>query len=333
MDISEIGKFGLISRIATDVKHQNTTTLKGIGDDAAIIRCGDTLIAVTTNTLVEGINFDLTYTPLQHLGYKSAVTAFSNLFAMNVEPEQLLVSIAVSSKFSVEAIDALYQGVKHACEHYKVDLVGGDTKSSLSGLTINVTSLGQSKTKNITYRNQAKNGDLICVSGDLGAAYMGLQVLEREKKLFLEDPKLQPKLTDYNYVIGRFLKPEARKQTIDFFAANAIKPTAMIDISDGLTSDLLHICMSSNLGCQIHHHKIPIAEETIDAAQEFHLEPIIAALNGGGDYELLFTVPVTDYEKVVGKEDISIIGYMKEKEDGCKLVTDSGEVVELGNRS
>ena len=324
MDISEIGKHGLISRLTTDIKPSQPSTLMGIGDDAAILHYGDTALAVTTNTLTEGVNFDLTYVPLQHLGYKAAIVAFSNLYAMNATPRQLLVSIAVSSKFTVEAMEQFYQGIKLACERHQVDLVGGDTTSTLTGLAITNTAIGEVDPAKVTYRHTAQKGDLICVSGDLGAAYMGLQVLEREKKLFDEDPTIQPQLDDYAYVVGRQLKPEARRDMIDFFASAGLLPTSMINVSDGLSSALLRICTASGVGCEIHHHKIPIADETVATAGDLFLEPLIMALNGGDDYEILFTIPVTDYNKVAGNGDISIIGYVTEKDKGCYLVTENG---------
>ncbi|MDR1156286.1 MAG: thiamine-phosphate kinase [Bacteroidales bacterium] len=329
MDINKIGEFGLISRLTADIKPVQPATLKGIGDDAAILRYGDTALAVTTDTLVEGVNFDLTYAPLQHLGYKAAIAGFSDLYAMNAAPRQLLVSIAVSAKFSVEALELLYRGLKLACKHHRVDLVGGDTAPSVTGLMITVTAIGEVDPAKATYRNKAQKGDLICVSGNLGAAYMGLQVLEREKKLFEEDPAIQPQLDNYGYVVRRQLKPEARRDIVDFFASSGLLPTAMIDISDGLSSELLHICTASNVGCEIHHHKIPIADETVAAAEELFLEPLIVALNGGDDYELLFTIPVADYDKVVGNEDVSIIGYVTGREEGCNLVTETGTRIEI----
>ena len=324
MDINEIGEFGLISRLTADIQPVHTSTLKGIGDDAAILRYNAKDIAVTTDTLLEGINFDLTYVPLQHLGYKAAIVGFSDIYAMNATPRQLLVSIAVSAKFSVESLETLYKGLKLACERHRVDLVGGDTAPSVTGLVITVTAIGEVDPENITYRSTAQKGDLICVSGNLGAAYMGLQILEREKKLFV--PTVQPQLEKYSYVVGRQLKPEAQKDIVDFFASVNLKPTSMIDISDGLSPELLHICNASRVGCEIHHHKIPIADETVTAAEEFYLEPLVVALNGGEDYELLFTIPVADYEKVVGKEDISIIGYVTEQEKGCNLVTENERI-------
>ncbi len=321
--LSSLGEFGLIRHLTQNIHPRQASTVKGIGDDAAILRYGNTTLALTTDTLVEGVNFDLTYVPIQHLGYKAAVVAFSDLYAMNAVPQQLLVSIAVSAKFSVEALEQLYQGLQHACEYYQVDLVGGDTASSITGLVINVTALGELNPEKITYRNTASIGDLICVSGNLGAAYMGLQVLEREKKIFEEDPAMQPQLDNYGYVVGRQLKPEARKDIIDFFASADLVPTSMIDISDGLSSDLLQICSSSGVGCEIYHHKIPIDKETEETAEEFYMEPLIAALNGGEDYELLFTVAFSDYQKVIGNQDISIIGHIVEQDAGCCLVTET----------
>ena len=329
MDISKIGEFGLIRRLTGDIKPVQPSTLKGIGDDAAIVRYGDATLAVTTDMLVEGIDFDLTYVPLQHLGYKAAIVGFSDLYAMNAMPRQLLVSVAVSAKFSVEALERLYQGLKLACERHRADLVGGDTSPSMTGLSITVTAIGEANPAKITYRNTAQKGDLICISGNLGAAYMGLQVLEREKKLFEDDPTMQPQLDDYRYVVGRQLKPEARRNIIDFFTYADLLPTSMIDISDGLSSDLLHICNASGVGCEIHHHKIPIAEETVAVAGEFFLEPLIVALNGGNDYELLFTIPIADYDKIAGNEDISIIGYVTGREDGCYLVAENGTRIEI----
>jgi len=329
MDISKLGEFKLINRLTGDIKPVQASTLKGVGDDAAILRYGDTALAVTTDTLVEGVNFDLTYVPLQHLGYKAAIAGFSDLYAMNAAPRQLLVSIAVSAKFSVEALERLYQGLKLACERHHVDIVGGDTKPSMTGLSITVTAIGEVQPEKITYRHTAQKGDLICVSGNLGAAYMGLQVLEREKKLFEEDPTVQPQLDNYGYVVGRQLKPELRRNVIDFLTYANLQPTSMIDISDGLSSDLLHICHASGVGCEIHHHKIPIAEETIAAAEEFYMEPVIVALHGGDDYELLFTVSISEYDKIIGYEEISVIGYITEQEEGCRLVTENGTRIEI----
>ncbi|MDR1865489.1 MAG: thiamine-phosphate kinase [Bacteroidales bacterium] len=332
--LSGLGKSGLIRHLAAGIKTSQPSTLKGIGDDAAVLGYGNATLVAATDTLAEGVHFDLTYTPMQHLGYKAAVVAISDLYAMNAIPRQLLVSIAVSAKFSVESLELLYLGLQHACDQYHLDLVGGDTSPSITGFYINVTAIGEVLPEKITCRNTAKKGDLICVSGDLGAAYLGLQVLEREKKLFEEDASMQPQLTGYEYVVGRQLKPTARKDISDFFASAGMVPTAMIDVSAGLASDLMRICTASNVGCEIHHHKIPVAEETIRTAGEFFTEPLIAALNGGEDYELLFTVPVAEYEKIVGRQDLSIIGYITAPEDGCYLMTGHGNRIEIqGERS
>ena len=329
MDISKLGKFGLIERLTQDIPSSQPSTLKGIGDDAAILVYGNTALAVTTDMLVEGIDFDLTYAPLQHLGYKAAICAFSDIYAMNAMPRQLLVSIAVSAKFSVEAMERFYQGLKLACERHHVDLAGGDTTPSMTGLAINVTAIGEATPEKMSYRNTAQKGDLICVSGNLGAAYAGLQILEREKKLFEDDPSIQPLLDNYRYVVERQLKPEARRDIIVFFATAGLTPSSMIDLSGGLASDLLHICTASGVGCEIHCHKIPIADETIAAAEEFYLEPLITALNGGADYELLFTIPLKDFGKISENADISIIGYVTDREEGRYLVTENGARMEL----
>jgi thiamine-monophosphate kinase len=322
--LSSLGEFGLIRHLTKDIVTEQPSTVSGIGDDAAVLRYGNTNLVVTADTLIEGINFDLTYAPLQHVGYKAAIAGFSDIYAMNAVPRQMLVSIAVSAKFSVEALEQFYQGLQLACQRYHVDLVGGDTASSITGFAVNVTAIGEVNINQTTYRNTAKKGDLICVSGNLGAAYMGLQVLEREKKLFEEDFSMQPQLKGYEYVVGRQLKPEARKDIVAFFASAGLVPTAMIDISDGLSSELLHICSGSNVGCEIYHHKIPIAGETAEAAEEFRIEPLIVALNGGEDYELLFTVDVADYNKVIDNQDISIIGYAVDQQKGCCIVAEDG---------
>ncbi|MDR0713061.1 MAG: thiamine-phosphate kinase [Bacteroidales bacterium] len=327
--ISALGKFGLISHLTGDIRPQRSSTVRGIGDDAAILRFGNTTLAVTADTLAEGIHFDLSYTPMQHLGYKAAVHAFSDLYAMNVAPCQLLVSVAVSAKFSVESMELFYQGLKHACEYYEADLVGGDTSPSVTGMYINVTAVGEAIPERITYRNTAQTGDLICVSGDLGAAYMGLQILEREKKLFEEDAGIRPKLEGYEHVIGKYLRPEARKDIFRFLASSGLTPTAMIDVSDGLSSDLLQICSASKTGCKIHHHKIPVADQTAQTAGEFYMEPLIAALNGGDDYELLFTIPVNEYDKLIGHPEISVIGYITPPEEGCFLTPEHGDKIEI----
>jgi len=292
--ISELGEFGLIAHLTDSVKIKNSSTLKGIGDDAAVLDYNGKNILVTTDLLVEGIHFNLIYTPLKHLGYKSVVVNLSDICAMNGIPRQITVSIAISSKFSVEALEELYKGITLACEHYGVDLVGGDTSSSLTGLLISVTAVGEVQQNDIVYRNGAKENDLICVSGDLGGAYMGLQLLEREKKNFSETSQIQPDLARYDYILERQLKPEARTDIIQKLKKTGIKPTSMIDISDGLSSELLHICKNSKTGCRIYSQKIPIDIATCNMANEFNISPETAALNGGEDYELLFTVSLND---------------------------------------
>jgi len=328
--LSELGEFGLIDHLTRDLKMHQATTVKGIGDDAAVVDYKGKKMVVTTDLLVEGIHFNLVYTPLKHLGYKSVIVNLSDVYAMNGHPRQVLVSLALSAKFSVEAIEQLYEGIRLACEKYKVDLVGGDTTTSLTGLTINVVALGEVDKGKLAYRNTARVNDLICVSGDLGAAYMGLQLLEREMKVFSESGEsIQPDLSSYDYILGRQLKPEARKDIIESLQDHQIDPGAMIDLSDGLSSDLIHICKQSGLGCRIFQDRIPIADETDRAAREMNIEPFIAALNGGEDYELLFTVPLNQHDAVKKIEDISVIGHITEKETGMKFVTLQGDEIEL----
>ena len=327
--LSELGEFGLIEHLTSNLRTYHKSTIKGIGDDAAVLDYGDKYLVMTTDMLMDGIHFDLVYTPMKHLGYKAAVVNFSDVYAMNAHPRQLLVSIAISKKFSVEALDEFYSGLRLACERYSVDLVGGDTSSSLTGLAISITAVGEVDKDKITYRSSAKENDLICVTGDLGAAYLGLQVLEREKKIYTESVGSQPKLDEYDYILQRQLKPETQKDIIEFFEKNNIVPTAMIDISDGLSSELLHICKQSEKGCSIYQQKIPIAEQTIRAAQEFRLEPMICALNGGEDYELLFTLPLEKYDIILARNDVSIIGHITDQHAGCNLVTELGQQIPL----
>jgi len=328
--VSTLGEFGLIGHLTNSLHLLQPSSVKGVGDDAAVIRYkGNPYTVATTDMLLEGIHFDLTYTPLKHLGYKAAMVNFSDIYAMNARPRQLLISLGISGRFGVEQLEELYAGLHMACTRHGVDLVGGDTNSSLTGLTISITVLGEATKKKLTYRNTAREGDLICVSGDLGAAYLGLQVLEREKKLFEQDASFQPDLSSYEYIIGRFLKPEARKDIIDYLERAGITPHAMIDLSDGLSSDLMHVCEQSQLGCKIFNHKIPIEERTAQTAEEFGLEPLIPALNGGEDYELLFTVGTDAYEKIIHFPEISIIGHMVEPEAGRYLVTQEGTAIEL----
>lgn len=329
-EISTLGEFGLIKRIQNNTVIKNPSTIKGIGDDAAVIQYENRCTVVSTDILSEGIHFDLAYTPLMHLGYKSVVVNVSDLYAMNANPKQITVSIAFSNRFSVEAIDELYKGISLACEFYGVDLVGGDTTSSLKGLFISITAIGEARKEDIVYRNGAKVGDLVCVTGDLGAAYLGLQILNREKQVYLEDPNMQPQINDKPYLIGRLLKPEARRDVIEFLRQEEIMPTAMMDISDGLSSELHHICSQSNVGVLIEEVAIPIAEMTYHTAVEFNINPTVCALNGGEDYELLFTISPKDFAKIENASlDIRIIGEIREKEEGLKLLHKSGTLSEL----
>jgi thiamine-monophosphate kinase len=327
--ISELGEFGLIDYLTKDIITKDKNLIKGIGDDAAVFQSGEDCNLITTDLLVEGIHFNLIYTPLKHLGYKAVAVNLSDLYAMNAKPKYITVSIAISSKFSVNAIDELYSGIKLACERFAVELIGGDTTSSLSGLFINITAIGQAKKEEIVYRSGANLNDLICVSGDLGAAYLGLQLLEREKQVFLEDVKIQPKLEGYDYILERQLKPEPRRDIIDKFKKAGIKPSSMIDISDGLSSELLHLCKNSNLGCRIYEEKIPIHPQSYEVAEMFRLDASLAALNGGEDYELLFTVPMDKKEEIEKISDISIIGYMCDAKQGKNLVAENGVELEL----
>ncbi|MBN1416337.1 MAG: thiamine-phosphate kinase [Bacteroidales bacterium] len=328
-EISSLGEFGLIHHLTKEVKIRNASTTTGIGDDAAVLDYGNKRIVVTTDMLAEGIHFNLEYTPLKHLGYKAAVINFSDVYAMNAIPRQLLISIALSVKFKISMIESLYEGLLLACKKYGVDLVGGDTSSSVTGMTISVTVLGETESGKTVYRKGACPNDLICVSGDLGAAYMGLQVLERERKVFHDHPELQPDLSDYHYILERQLKPEARSDIIRIFDEAGIQPTSMIDISDGLSSEMLHICKESHTGCKLFADKIPIHRATVAAAEEFKIEPLIAALNGGEDYELLFTIPLHDFEKIVNKTGISIIGHITKTGEKALLITPNGNAIEL----
>lgn len=327
--IEELGEFGLIEHLTKGLKKRQESTLKAVGDDAAVIDFGNQCQVVTTDMLVEGIHFDLMYTPLKHLGYKSVIVNISDVYAMNAVPRQITVSVAISGKFSVEALEQFYEGVNLACQQYGVDLVGGDTSASLTGLMISVTAMGTAPKKEIVYRSGAKVNNLICVTGDLGAAYMGLQVLEREKKVFEEDNKTQPMLGDYEYVVGRFLKPEVRVDTLLKLRELDVLPTSMIDISDGLSSELLHICKESECGVVIYHDKLPISMEVNLAAAEFRLEPLIPVLNGGEDYELLFTVPLSAHDKVKSIPGISIIGNITEHKGTAIMMTEEGQAVTL----
>jgi thiamine-monophosphate kinase len=320
-EIATLGEFGLIEHLTKNFEIQNASTVVSIGDDAAVIDHLGNQTVITTDLLIEDIHFDLSYTPLKHLGYKSVVVNVSDVYAMNATPTQITVSIALSNRISLEAITEFYEGVYAACEKYGVDLVGGDTTSSQKGFIISVTAIGEAKENKIVKRSGAQVGDLICVSGDLGAAFLGLTLLEREKRIFLESPGVQPDLENEKYVIGRLLKPEARKDIIDFLESNDIIPTSMIDVSDGVSSELLHICKQSGVGCIIYEEKLPIAEDTRNAAYKFKIDPTACALSGGEDYELLFTIKQDEYEKLTLNEQISVIGYITEIEQEATIIT------------
>lgn len=326
-DVNEFGEFGLIDHLTKSFKNKSKRTFKGIGDDAAVIKNDRGFTVISTDLLMEGIHFDLMYSPLKHLGYKSVVVNLSDIYAMNVIPEQITVSLALSSKYSVEALEALYDGIRTACELYGVDLIGGDTTSNLKGLAISVTAIGHVDDKEkIAYRSGANVGDILCVTGNLGAAYLGLQILEREKQLYLDDPKIQPELDKNPYLIERQLKPEANKAAIEYFHKIGLTPTSMIDISDGLSSDLMHICKQSNVGAFIEEGKVPMMEETKMSALEFNMDPISCALNGGEDYELLFTIDPMEIDKIKYMPDVHIIGEIVDHKDKLTLHTSGGSI-------
>lgn len=325
-DVNELGEFGLIEHLTKAFPLANPSSQKGIGDDAAVIDNKDFQTVVSTDLLVEGIHFDLMYSPLKHLGYKSIVVNLSDIYAMNAIPKQVTVSIAISNRFSVEALEELYAGIQLACERYQVDLVGGDTTSSPKGLYISVTAIGQAKKEQLVYRSGAKKGDVLCVTGSLGAAYLGLQILEREKQIYLSNPGVQPDLGDKNYLIERQLKPEARKDLIQVFRQSNIVPTSMIDVSDGLASEVFHLCKQSNLGAFIEESGVPIHPDAEMQAINFGLDPITCALSGGEDYELLFTIDPNDVEKIKYLPDIYMMGEMTAAEDGVKLHTKGGNI-------
>ncbi len=339
-EISKLGEFGLIRHLSKDITPKNDSTEKGIGDDCAVLHYPDSQVLVTSDMLMEGVHFDLTYVPLKHLGYKAAIENISDICAMNGTPQQMIVDLAIGSRFCVENIEELYAGIRLACDRYGVDIVGGDTTSSFTGLSIAITCIGSGKRDEIVYRNGAKENNLVCVSGNLGAAYMGLQLLEREKKIFQEQTKTaknvearvaiqQPDFSGREYLLERQLKPEARRDILESLRKAGVKPTAMIDISDGLSSELLHICEQSNVGCRVYEERIPIDYQTASLAEEFHMNPLTAALNGGEDYELLFTVPLEDYEKVSAVEDVHVIGNITATGAGKTLVTRDGAEFEL----
>ena len=323
-EISSLGEFGLIEHLTKNIELQNASSVLGVGDDAAVIDHFGKQTVVTTDLLVEGVHFDLSYTPMKHLGYKSVVVNLSDIYAMNAVPTQITMSVGFSNRFGLEALDDFYEGVYAACNKYGVDLVGGDTTTSQKGFIISVTAIGEVTPDKFVKRSTAQKGDLLCVSGDLGAAYVGLLFLEREKKIFMESPGVQPDLEGESYVIGRILKPEARKDIIAFFSKQEITPTSMIDISDGLSSEILHICKESNLGCVLYEEKIPVHEEMKKAAFKFKIDPTACALSGGEDYELLFTIPQADYDKLVLNEQIGVVGYMTDAEQGATIMTKGG---------
>ncbi|WP_233900173.1 thiamine-phosphate kinase [Tenacibaculum piscium] len=327
--LAELGEFGLINHLTEHFKLYNSSTTKGIGDDAAVISASEKERLITTDLLIEGVHFDLSYMPLKHLGYKAVMVNLSDVYAMNGVAEQITVSIAVSNRFPLEALEELYAGIQLACDTYKVDLIGGDTTSSTKGMLLSITAIGTANKEEIVYRNGAKPTDLIVVSGDLGGAYLGLQVLEREKQVFQVNPESQPDLDAYTYLIERQLKPEARKDIVELLKELDVKPTAMIDISDGLSSEIMHICTQSKTGCKIYEDKLPLDPQVISTSEEFNMDSTMIALSGGEDYELLFTVPIADFEKIKSNPNLSIIGHVVEQNQGMNLVTRADQEIEL----
>lgn len=328
-EISTLGEFGLIDHLTRNIEIKNVSTILGVGDDGAVIDHFGKQTVVSTDMLIEGIHFDLMYTPLKHLGYKCIIVNLSDIYAMNAHPTQVTLNIAFSNRFSVEALDEFYEGVYAACDKYNVDLVGGDTSSSQKGMIISVTALGEVAPFRFVKRSGAQIGDLICVSGDLGAAFLGLTLLEREKKVFIETKDVQPDLENQDYIIGRILKPEARKDIIDFLAEKEIMPTAMIDVSDGLSSEIMHICKQSETGCVLYEEKIPINDLARQFAYKLEIDPTACALSGGEDYELLFTIAQSDHEKIVLNEQISVIGYITDASEDKKIITKGGSTHKL----
>ena len=325
-----MGEFGLIDKLTGDTKIHHASTKKGVGDDAAVIDTGgDEYTLVSTDMLVEGVHFDMTYVPLMHLGYKSVIVNLSDIYAMNGEAKQITVSIAVSNRFSVEALDEIYKGIHKACELYQVDLVGGDTTSSLSGLIISVTAIGTVKKEEIVYRSGGKENDLLVVTGDLGGAFTGLQVLEREKQVYMDNPNMQPELEGVDYILERQLKPEASKDIINHLSELGVMPTSMIDISDGLASEIMHLCKAGELGAQIFDEKLPIDQQTYDVARQFNLDPSTCALNGGEDYELLFSISQTDFEKIKDSQHMTVVGHYTDKNSGTNIVDRGGVSIPL----
>ena len=327
--LADLGEFGLIDRLTKGFEIHNPSTLKGVGDDAAVMDFKNKRTVVSTDLLIEGVHFDLSYVPLKHLGYKSVVVNVSDIYAMNATATQITVSIAVSNRFPLEALEELYAGIHLACEHYKVDLVGGDTTSSTRGLIISVTAIGEAKASDLVYRNGAQPNDLVVLTGDIGGAYMGLQILEREKAVFQVNPNSQPDIEMYSYILERQLKPEARKDIPPLLKQLGVKPTAMMDVSDGLSSEILHICKQSGVGCRLYEDKIPLDPQVISTCEEFNLDSTTIALSGGEDYELLFTIAQADYDKIKGNPNFSVIGYITDKEEGVNLVTRAGQFIPI----
>jgi thiamine-monophosphate kinase len=323
-ELESLGEFGLIDLLTSHIKLHHPSTIKGVGDDAAVLHYENKRTVLSTDLLLEGVHFDLSYFPLKHLGYKAIVVNLSDIYAMNATPKQVTVSLGISSKFSLEAVEEIYAGMLMACNRYEVDLVGGDTSASRQGLVISITALGEAEENDIVYRSGAQVNDLLCVSGDLGGAYMGFQLMEREKRVFLANPQTQPDLEGKDYIVERQLKPEARRDVISSLKAMGVKPTSMIDVSDGLSSEIMHLCSKSNVGMNVFEEKIPIDPQTYDMARELDLDPTIATLNGGEDYELLFTISQADFDKIKNNPDISIIGHVTDASQGINLVTKSG---------
>ena len=328
-EISTLGEFGLIKHLTENIKLQNPETKYGVGDDAAVLEFNNQQTLVTTDLLMEGVHFDLIYTPMKHLGYKAAIVNFSDIYAMNGTPKQITVSLAVSKRFCIEDLELFYEGLQLACQLHGVDIIGGDTTSSVTGLAISITCIGVADQEEVVYRNGAKETDLICVSGDLGAAYMGLQLLEREKAVFEGQKEVNPDFNGKEYLLERQLKPEARKDIVEALKKEGIRPTAMMDISDGLSSELMHICTQSNVGCRVYEERIPIDYQTAVMAEELNMNVTTCALNGGEDYELLFTVPLTEHDKVAAMKGIKVIGHITKPELGCGLITRDGQEFEL----
>jgi thiamine-monophosphate kinase len=328
-EISTLGEFGLIEHLTKNFEIQNASTVLSVGDDAAVIDHFGKQTVISTDMLIEDIHFDLMYTPLKHLGYKSVIVNLSDIYAMNATPTHITMNIAFSNRFSLEALDDFYEGVYAACEKYNVDLIGGDTSSSQKGFIISVTAIGEITEDKIVKRSGAQKGDLLCVSGDVGSAFLGLTLLEREKKIYLDNPQIQPDLENEQYIVGRLLKPEARKDIVEFFERESILPTSMMDVSDGLSSEILHICKQSNVGCKLYEEKIPVNEQARQFAYKLELDPTACALSGGEDYELLFTLPQAEYDKLVLNEQISVIGYITDADEGAHIITRGGNTHKL----